>query len=55
MILCGSKPQLAVKITFGLASSILPANSLAAKPPKTTEWVAPILAAANIPNKPSAI
>ena len=38
----------AVRITFGLQSSILIANSCGAKPPKTTECVTPILAQANM-------
>ena len=40
----GSYPQYAYKIIFALQSSILLASSFAAKPPKTTEWTAPILA-----------
>lgn len=48
--LLGSKPQLAVIIHLGEQSSILPASSLAAKPPKTTEWIAPILVQASIAN-----
>ena len=43
-----SIPHEAETITLGLASSILTASSLAAKPPKTTEWTAPILAQAII-------
>ncbi len=35
----GSMPQLAVRITFGSASSMRVASSLAAKPPNTTEWI----------------
>ena len=44
----GSNPHDAVTITFALLSSILLANSLEANPPKTTEWIAPILPQANI-------
>ena len=44
----GSKPHEAVTKTFALLSSILLASSLDAKPPKTTEWIAPILAQASI-------
>ena len=44
----GSSPQLAEKISFGLASSIRVASSLAAKPPNTTECTAPIRAQASI-------
>ena len=35
-------------IAFGRASSILTASSCAAKPPKTTEWIAPRRAQASI-------
>ena len=48
MVFPGSIPAEQVIITFGKQSSILLASSLAAKPPKTTEWMAPILAQANI-------
>jgi hypothetical protein len=41
-------PQDAVSTTFGLASSIRDANSGDAKPPKTTEWIAPSRAEASI-------
>ena len=44
----GSSPQLAEKISFGFASSIRVASSLAAKPPNTTECTAPIRAQASI-------
>ena len=44
----GSSPQLAEKISFGLASSIRVASSLDAKPPNTTECTAPIRAQASI-------
>jgi hypothetical protein len=48
-------PQDAVRITFGLASRIREASSRGANPPKTTEWMAPILAHANIPMTASGI
>ena len=35
-------------IALGLQSSIRTASSLEAKPPKTTEWIAPIRAQASI-------
>ncbi len=35
-------------IAFGSASSMRTASSGAAKPPKTTEWIAPIRAQASI-------
>ena len=41
-------PQDAETITFGAASSIRTASSLAAKPPNTTECTAPILAQASM-------
>ena len=44
----GSMPQLAERITFGLASSMRVANSCAAKPPNTTEWMAPMRAQASM-------
>ena len=44
----GSIPQLADKMTFGLQSSMRVASSLAAKPPNTTEWIAPMRAQASI-------
>jgi hypothetical protein len=44
----GSSPQLAEKTSFGLASSMRVASSLAAKPPNTTECTAPIRAHASI-------
>ena len=49
----GSMPQLAERITFGLASSIRVANSRAAKPPNTTEWMAPMRAQASMANTAS--
>ncbi len=39
-----STPQEAETITFGLESSMRVASSLAAKPPNTTEWMAPMRA-----------
>jgi hypothetical protein len=44
----GSIPHDAETTTFGFASSIRLASSFAAKPPKTTEWTAPIRAQASI-------
>ena len=35
-------------MTFGLASSMRVASSFAAKPPKTTEWTAPMRAQASM-------
>ncbi len=48
MIRFTSIPQEAEMITRGCASSIRVASSLAAKPPKTTEWTAPIRAHASM-------
>ena len=44
----GSIPQEAVRISFGLASSMRLASSSAEKPPKTTEWIAPMRAQASM-------
>ena len=44
----GSMPQEAEMQTFGLASSMRTASSFAAKPPNTTEWIAPSRATASI-------
>ena len=44
----GSIPQLAERMTFGLASSMRVASSLAAKPPNTTECTAPMRAQASM-------
>ena len=44
----GSMPQHAERMTFGLASSIRAASSAGAKPPKTTEWIAPRRAQASM-------
>ncbi len=41
-------PQDAVRIAVGLASSMRLASSSEAKPPNTTEWIAPIRAQASI-------
>ena len=41
-------PQLADRISFGLASSIRVASSFAANPPNTTQCTAPIRAQASI-------
>src|SRR5579883_150927 len=48
MTRCPSMPQEAERIAFGLASSMRVASSGAAKPPKTTEWMAPRRAQASI-------
>lgn len=53
--LFGSKPQLAATIALGWASIILPDSYLAANPPNTIEWTAPILAQAHVANKASGI
>ena len=44
----GSMPQLAERMSFGCASSMRVASSLAAKPPNTTECTAPMRAQASI-------
>jgi hypothetical protein len=44
----GSMPQEAERIIFGVASSMRLASSGEAKPPKTTEWMAPMRAQASI-------
>jgi len=43
-----SMPQDAERMSFGLASSMRLASSFDAKPPKTTEWIAPRRAQASI-------
>jgi hypothetical protein len=43
-----SIPHDAETISFGRASFIRVANSSAAKPPNTTEWIAPMRAQASI-------
>ena len=48
MVRVGSMPQLAETTTLGWASSIRAASSPGAKPPKTTEWMAPSRAHASI-------
>jgi len=48
-------PASEVTISFGLASSILVARLAAAKPPKTTEWIAPMRTQASMANAASAI
>ena len=44
----GSMPHEAETIALGLQSSMRTASSFAAKPPKTTEWTAPMRAQASI-------
>jgi hypothetical protein len=44
-----SMPQEAERMTLGLASSMRVASSRAAKPPNTTEWIAPMRAQASMP------
>ena len=44
----GSMPHEADTMTFGFASSMRTASSFEAKPPKTTEWIAPSRATASI-------
>ena len=44
----GSRPQDAETISLGWASSMRVASSRAAKPPKTTEWMAPRRAQASM-------
>ena len=44
----GSMPHEAVRISFGAQSSMRLDSSLAAKPPNTTEWIAPSRAQASI-------
>ena len=46
-------PQEADRISFGLQSSMRVASSLAAKPPNTTEWIAPMRAQAYMANSAS--
>ncbi len=48
-------PASEVTITFGRASSMRVARLAAAKPPNTTEWIAPMRAQASIANTASAI
>ena len=51
----GSIPQLAVKMTFGSASSMRVASSFAANPPNTTECTAPMRAEASMATTASGI
>ena len=51
----GSIPQDAERMSFGFASLMRVASSLAAKPPKTTECMAPILAQASMAKTASGI
>ena len=44
----GSMPHEALSTILGLASSMRVASSGAAKPPNTTEWMAPMRAQASI-------
>jgi hypothetical protein len=46
-------PQLADRMTFGVQSSMRVASSFAAKPPNTTEWMAPMRAQASMANTAS--
>jgi hypothetical protein len=48
-------PASAVTITLGWASSMRVASELAAKPPNTTEWMAPMRTVASMANSASAI
>ncbi len=41
-------PQLAVTTSLAVESSMRAASSLAAKPPNTTEWIAPMRAQASM-------
>ena len=50
-----SMPQLAVRTTLGLASSMRTANSADANPPNTTECTAPIRAHAYMPTSASTV
>ena len=48
-------PASALTITFGSASSMRLARLTLAKPPNTTEWIAPMRAQASIANTASGI
>ena len=48
-------PASAVTMTFGCASSMRVARLAAAKPPNTTEWIAPMRTQASIANTASGI
>lgn len=50
-----SRPQLAVRTTFGWASLMRFASSAAGKPPNTTPWMAPMRAHASMPKTVSGI
>ncbi len=53
MTLPAREPASADRITFGVASSMRAARLADAKPPKTTEWIAPIRVHASIANSAS--
>ena len=55
MTLPARLPASALITTFGSASSMRLARLTLAKPPKTTEWIAPIRAHASIANAASGI
>ena len=46
-------PQLAERMTLGLQSLMRVASSFGAKPPNTTEWMAPMRAQASMANTAS--
>ena len=50
-----SMPHDAESTSFGLASSMRAASSFGAKPPKTTEWTAPMRAQASMAKASSGI
>ena len=49
------EPASALTMTLGVASSMREASETDAKPPKTTEWMAPMRAHASIAKAASAI
>ena len=55
MTLPARLPASALTTTFGSASSIRLARLTLAKPPNTTEWIAPMRAQASIANAASGI
>ncbi len=55
MTLPARLPASALTISFGAASSIRLARLTLAKPPNTTEWIAPMRAQASIANTASGI
>ena len=55
MTLPARLPASALTITVGSASSMRLARLTLAKPPKTTEWIAPMRAQASIANAASGI